>query len=360
MILRRLDRYLLWEWVKIFLLAAIGLPLVVMLIQLTEQLGTYFARDLTPMAVVVAYLFSFPDRVFLIVPAAVLFATVFSLATMNRHSELTAAKASGESVYRLVLPVLIAAALASAADVLVGELAPPATRRHLELLGEMETRSQDARYNFVFRAEEGWVYGIRELTEVRQTITDVVLEREGTGPEYPTLAVQARFARWSDSTNSWLLDDGRFRVIPTPGEELTFVFDSMVVAAMTETPADLLSEPQRPQEMRYAELERYVTALERSGGDGRLLRVELGLKLAVPATCFIIALFVIPLVVTNPRAGGAFGVALSLGTAIVFLVLVQLSRTIGGGGLIPPMVSAWLPNVVFGAAGVWTLWRAPT
>jgi lipopolysaccharide export system permease protein len=55
-------------------------------------------------------------------------------------------------------------------------------------------------------------------------------------------------------------------------------------------------EPKKPQEMRYAELDRYVDALERSGGDPRLLRVELALKLAVPCTCIIIAIFSVPLV----------------------------------------------------------------
>ena len=52
--------------------------------------------------------------------------------------------------------------------------------------------------------------------------------------------------------------------------------------------------------------------------------------------------------------------AVSLGTAVVFLVLVQLSRTIGLGGLIPPTLSAWLPNILFGTVGMVMLQRAPT
>ena len=80
----------------------------------------------------------------------------------------------------------------------------------------------------------------------------------------------------------------------------------------------------------------------------------------MPATCIIIAVFAIPLVVTGPRAGGAFGVAVALGTAVVFLVLVQLSRTIGGGGLIAPTLAAWLPNIAFGAVGAWMFKRART
>ena len=355
-----LDRYLMREWVKIFLLSALGLPAFVILIELAEKLDDYLIKDLEFSAVALAYFFSLPDRIFLILPAAVLFATVFSVGNMNRTAELTAAKASGRSVHRLVAPVLAAALLASGLGVVIGELAPPATRRQLELLGELEQRNQMARYNFVYRAEDGWVYAVRQLDITRQRMQNVVLEREGTGADYPTLSVQADRATYRDSMAYWSLRRGRFHISADPATVSTFVFDSMRVSSLVEHPRELLIEPKKPQEMRYAELDRYVDALERSGGDPRLLRVEQALKIAVPATCFIIALFAIPLVVSGPRMSGAFGVAVSLGTAVVFLVLVQLSRTVGLGGLIPPTLSAWLPNIVFGTVGLVMLQRAPT
>jgi lipopolysaccharide export system permease protein len=141
---------------------------------------------------------------------------------------------------------------------------------------------------------------------------------------------------------------------------LAFQFDSMQVRDLTEAPADLLIEPKKPEEMRYGELASYIRALERAGGDGRLLRVHLALKIAVPVTCLIIAIFAIPLVATGPRTSGAFGVAVSLVTAISFMVFVQLSRTIGSGGLVPPTLAAWLPTIVFGAAGLWMFAQAET
>ncbi|KPJ96885.1 MAG: hypothetical protein AMS20_17895 [Gemmatimonas sp. SG8_28] len=264
-----------------------------------------------------------------------LFATVFSVGNMNRHSELTAAKASGRGMHRVVLPVLFAATVAAGLGLIIGELTPPATRRQLELLEEEPRRSQTARYNFVYRAEEGWVYQVRQLNAMRSQMRDLVLEREGTGPAYPTLAVQARRAHWDSTEARWMLADGRLRVITGAPTEVAFAFDSMRLRSLVEGPAELLVEPKKPQEMRYAELGRYVDALERSGGDGRLLRVEQALKIAVPVTCIIIAFFAIPFVASGPRVSGAWGVAVALGTAIVFLVLVQLSRTIGSGGRRP-------------------------
>ena len=74
----------------------------------------------------------------------------------------------------------------------------------------------------------------------------------------------------------------------------------MRLRALTQSPADLLAEPKAPDEMRYAELGRYIDALKRSGNDANKLIVEQALKLALPATCLIIALFGAPLAVPGP------------------------------------------------------------
>ena len=67
-----------------------------------------------------------------------------------------------------------------------------------------------------------------------------------------------------------------------------------------------------------------------------------------------------PLAITTPRQGTAFGVALSLGTTVVFLIGIQLSQAVGTGGVIPPTVAAWLPNLLFGGAALVLLGRART
>ncbi len=360
MIPRTLDRYVLRLWLKIFVVTTFGFPLVVILIDLTDQLGDYLQRDLKPADIALAYVFGVPETVFMVLPAAVLFATVFSIGSLNRHSELIAAKASGISFYRVLIPILIASLFVTGLSAVVGETAPNATRRKLELLGELEIRSQNSRQNFVYRASEGWVYSIRSMNVGQRRLSDIVLEREGTGDSYPTLVVQARFGTYSDTTASWTLGDGRFRILSENKGESTFLFDSLRLRSFAETPAELLLEPKRPQEMTYAELGSYIEALERSGGDGRRLTVEQALKIAIPVTCVIISLFAAPLVVAAPRTSGAVGVAVGLGTTLIFLLMVQLSQAVGAGGLMPPVAAAWTPNVLFCVAGCWLLKRART
>ena len=99
-----LDRYVLSEWVKVFLLAALGFPFLVMVIDLTDRLDTYLGRGIPKGRIALSYVYFLPETISLVLPVAVLFAVVFTVGALGRHSELTAAKASGISFHRVVRP----------------------------------------------------------------------------------------------------------------------------------------------------------------------------------------------------------------------------------------------------------------
>jgi len=357
--LRTLDRYLLREWVRVLLITLLGFPILVIVIDLTDKLDTYMARGIKPSAVALSYVFDLPEKMFLVLPVAVLFATVFTVGTLGRHSELTAAKASGISFHRLVLPLFAAAGTAFLAGLLLGEIAPVATSRRLEMLGEKAIRSTSSRYNFVYRADHGWVYAIRALELRTREMTDLMLEREGSGGAYPTIVLAAQRAVFNDR---WTLHHGTLRYLAgnAPGGETAFQFDSLQTRTMTERPVDLLAEPKAPDEMRYGELRQYIDALSRSGSNAKKLQVELALKVAIPFICLLIALFGAPLAISSPKSGAAWGVAASLATTFIVLLMFQLAKAVGAGGVLPPMLAAWTPNLLVAACAVYLLRKAPT
>jgi lipopolysaccharide export system permease protein len=357
---RTLDRYVFSSWVRIFVLTALGFPLVSILINLTDTLNKLLDRGLTMRQIVVSYVYSIPENAFIVMPAAVLFATVFTVGAMGRHSELTAAKAGGLSFYRVTAPIFVASVLATGLAFLVGEVAPGATARQLEIQKAKQARSTSARYNFVYRGDAGWVYTVRSLDVGSRQLKQLMLERQGDGDRFPGLIITADSATYDPRRGTWRVKNGTSRVISGPGKQASFGFRSMRLRALTQTPADLLAEPKAPDEMRYAELGRYIDGLKRSGNDANKLIVEQALKLALPATCLIIALFGAPLAVQAPRAGAAIGIAISLGTTVIFLLLTQIMKAVGAGGVIDPTLAAWLPNAVFLVAGAILLARVRT
>jgi len=360
MIPRLLDRYILGLWLRIFGLTVLGFPIVSILINLTDSLNKLLDRGLTVRQIIVSYVYSVPENMFLVLPAAVLFATVFTVGVMARHSELTAAKAGGQSFRRLVFPLIIASGFATGLAVVVGELAPGATARQLKIQKAQAEAPGSARFNFVYRGDQGWVYTIRSLELSARKLKGLLFERQGTGITYPGLVVTADSATYDADRHAWHLWNGASRLIAAPDRQASFSFRSLRLRAFNQTPAELLAEPKAPDEMRYAELGRYIEALERSGNDANKLVVERALKLAIPVTCLIIAIFGAPLAITSPRAGTAFGIAISLGTTVFFLLLMQIAKAVGDGGLLNPTAAAWLPNALFLLIGLVLLARVRT
>lgn len=360
MLPRILDAYVARAFVRIFVITALGFPVFTTLIDLTDRIDNYLGAGIHPRAIALAYVFGTAEQIFFIIPAAVLFATVFSVGAFSRHSEITAAKASGISFQRLVAPIFVLSVVAAVLSYLIGEIVPRANERKAELLGLKERYSQSARYNFVYRADGDRTYTIRQLVVPAREIQDLQIEREGAGLN-PGYFLTARTALYDDSTGTgWWLHDGVFRHFLSDEQEVAFTFQKLHQRAFTERPADLLTQPKAPDQMTYEELGTYVKTLERSGSDANKLKVERALKIAIPVTCIVIALFGAPLGISGQRSGAAWGVAVSLATTIVFLLAIQISKAVGAGGLLPPLVAAWIPNAGFGLAGLVLFARART
>jgi len=203
------------------------------------------------------------------------------------------------------------------------------------------------------------VYKIGSLRVAQRMIEQLHIERKGRGGNYPSFVLATSRATYEDG-RGWLLHEGAMHVIPDSGLPVTFAFDSARSRHFRERPVELTTLPKAPAEMRFAELGRFIAAMERSGADVNQLRVERMLKIAVPVTCMIILLFGAPLATSTQRGGAAYGVGISLLTTVVFLMLVQLTKAIGGRGVFSPEVAAWIPGMLFGAIGIILLTRVRT
>lgn len=359
-LLRPLDRYVFSEFWRIFVTTALGFPVLVFVIDLTDKVDTYLSRQLPKSQIALSYLYWLPDSMFMVLPAAVLFATVFSIGAFTRHSEITAAKASGMSFYRLVAPIFVGAFLAMLCGLAISELAPITNARRLELLEDQKYKRVTDKANFAFASVEGRTYKVGYLSSARGTMDNLEIERPGTGEAYPTVLLAATQANYRDPASGWVLRRGTVHVIGGELDDVAIHFDSSYNRQMIEKPQELLANARSPQEMRWGELGRFIAALDRSGADTNVLKVERALKIAIPVTCLVIVLFGAPLATSTQRGGTAFGVGISLATTVIFLMLIQLTKAIGGKGLIAPELAAWIPNAVFAVIGTYLFARVRT
>lgn len=349
-LVRPLDKYVFSEWFKIFLATAVGFPLLVILFDATDNLDKYLAKKLPVGDIAMSYVYWLPDSLFMILPAAVLFATVFSIGAFTRHSEITAAKASGLSFYRFIAPIFFGAVIAAAMGLVIGEYAPIATKKRLELLERQTVNNMSQRFNFAYAADAGRVYKVQTLYVARKIIDGLTIERKGKGPSYPSYILASNAATYRQD-RGWTISSGTMHVLTDSVNNITYAFDSARDNRFTELPQDLMVTPKAPEDMNFKELGRFVRAMERSGADVNRLRVERMLKIVIPITSVIILLFAASLATSTQRGGAAYGVGLALGTTVIFIFLVQLTKGLGSNGLIPPEVAAWTPSIVFGVLG---------
>lgn len=358
--MRILDRYVIGQFLKIFLICVLGVPFLFQVIDLTDRLDNFLQDGVGQAQVAAFYFYQLPYQMLLAFPIACLLAAVFTVSRMTRHFEVTATKAGGVSFYRLVAPMLLLGLAISLLALSLSEVVPDSNRLAAEAIDKDEHREFEVRLNFVYRGDEGRYYFVRRLDAAAGTMRIIKIDREGTGHAYPSYSVSAPDARWDSTAALWVLENGHVRYMPERNRIIDVAFTEMWQAPFRETPADLLAKSKAPEEMDYAELGRFIDALERSGENPKKEMVQQALKIAFPFTCFIIVLFGAPLANSTRRGGAALSIGLALATTIVFLTLIRIGEALGAGGVLPPVAAAWFPNAIFFFAGLGLMARVKT
>jgi lipopolysaccharide export system permease protein len=118
---------------------------------------------------------------------------------------------------------------------------------------------------------------------------------------------------------------------------------------LKERPEDFQHLEKKPEEMTFAELGRYVAKIQSEGYDATRYQVDFQAKIAFPFTPVIMALLGIAVALFQGKRGGiAVGVAASVSLAFIYLLVFQLVVSIGYTGSLPPILAAWVPNILFG------------
>jgi len=352
--MRLLDRLVLGTFLKLFVLALAATPPLFMLADITENLDRYIDRGLASTQVAMAYLWMMPTYIQWSFPIAALVAAVFTIHNMTMHREVVAAKAGGISFHRLALPVLIGGVVLMVVALGLSELGPYGWRRANEILRNQP--GQAWRTDFVYQTEGGLAISARRLTVDERRMSGIVVQRQNEGGY---LHLDAEDAVWRDG-EGWVFYSGNARFVQGPDTVRSYRFARLRMTGLEEEPEDLLEEPREDEEMTYGEIKQLAAIIERSGGEPHKLLVKKEQKLAIPIATLIIILFGIPLATSSKRGGTAYGVGVSLGSTLLYLLLLKISAGFGASGAIPPFWAAWLPNLLFLAVGMVLMSRVRT
>lgn len=359
--MRLLDRYLLSEFLQALLFSLLAFVLIFVLVDVFEKLDFLIDHRVTILLAALFYLYQIPYIVVLVMPVAMLLASMATTSSLARHNEMVSMKSAGLHLYRILRPLFLLGLAVSLLTLVVGETLIPATNR---LKGELERRrirreaevDRSVRHRFLFDGAQGRQFYIKRLDASRGVMDSVSLLQLDRGHNI-VLRIDAGRGEWRDGR--WVLSDVIRRRFSPDGSEQA---DSLAILALDdcpETPADFVEPALLPDEMGFFELRRYIDRVRRSGGDVRRPVVELYLKLSFPFANLIILLFGLPLMANARRSGAALTFAVSMLICFAFWGILQTGRALGHGGVLPPLLASWLPNLVFGSVGAYLLHRAP-
>jgi lipopolysaccharide export system permease protein len=356
--MRTMDRYVAREFMRLFLLFALAAPILFIIGDWTDNINHYSDRGLTLDRIALGYLYRLPLFISWSFPVAALVATVFTVNNMSRHSEMAAAKAGGISFYRVLAVLPILGIALTIAGMIVQELVPIGEGKRKVVMGEVEETSDAMRHEFVYSSPSGQVFTVRRLgIQPRGQIGGLAIDQRKDGVHTYVTATDAYY----DSTGIWRLENGYVRRFAgDTGPETAYHFRQMHIQSFRETPDQLMARPKEPEEMRYGELGTYITTLERSGVGVDKLKVERAGKIAIPFATLVIVLFGAPLATTSHRGGPAYGIGISLGVTILYMLLFKVTGAAGEAGALDPLPAAWIPNGLFFVAALLLLTRVRT
>jgi lipopolysaccharide export LptBFGC system permease protein LptF len=116
-----------------------------------------------------------------------------------------------------------------------------------------------------------------------------------------------------------------------------------------------MTEVPEPRRMTYPQLSRYIGELRQSGYDVLEHEVELYRKVAFPFVTLVMTFIAVPFAVTTGRRGAMYGIGIGIVLALVYWTMISVFAAFGAGGVISPLLAAWSPNLLFGAAAIYLL-----
>ena len=297
-------------------------------------------------------------------PISMLLAVLITFGLFEKSSEITAMKASGMSIYRVILPVLVMAAVVAVGLFFFDQLYLPQLNKKQDALRNQIKGKPAQTY---LRPDQKWIFG-QHSTIYYYEFFDPDQDRFGSISAFEfdpktfqlTKRIYAERAYWSDTLHRWTFENGWERDFK--GEAVTEYrpFDVSTFAELNEPPTYFKKEVKQSLEMNYEELHRYINDLAQSGFDVVRLRVQLNKKLAFPVMTFVMAVLAVPFALRGGRRGALTGIAMAVGIAVIYWIGMGFFEAMGNASQLPPVVAAWSPDLLFALVGGYLLLKVPT
>lgn len=364
-----LDDYVMREFLTSLALVLSSFLVLSVVFSFFELIGDII-RNRTPLVTVGGYLLNLiPYMIYSLTPLCALIAVLVTVGGLNRSSELTAMKASGMSLYRIVAPIFVLAAVLAVGLFAFDDLyLPQANRRQEALRSEIKGKPAQT----FLRPDRKWISGqeangsptrifyYQFFDSDKDVFANLTVFEFQPGSFLLQRRIFATSARWNPQVQQWEMENGWQRTFNHESIATYQPFATSTFPEIHELPAYFKKESRPSQEMSYGDLSAYIHDLKQSGFDTMRLRVQLNHKIAYPLMTLVMAIFAVPFAMMMGKRGSLAGYATAIGMAIAYQLIASVFESMGNVNALPPMLAAWSVDLLFALGGTYLLLRTPT
>ena len=359
-----LDDYILRDFTS-YLGMVVGAFLMLLLVfTLFELLGDILRNQISPWTVGEYLLNVSPFFLYNITHLSMLLAVLITFGVMQRANEVTAIKATGTSIYRIVVPITLAAAVLAGSLFFFDQFYLPRTNKRQDALRNRIKGKPPQTY---LQPDRKWIFGQHSdiyyyqfFDPDRNQFGSVSVFQFNPKTFEITRRIYAVRAHWHEQLQRWVYEQGWERELRGVAIQNYRQFDVTTFPQLGEPPTYFKKEVKQSSEMSYEELRRYIHDLQQSGFDVVRLRVQLHEKFAFPLMTLVMAILAIPFSLSAGRRGALAGVAVAVAIAVIYTVTSRLFEAMGNLSQLPPALAAWSPDLIFGMVGGYLILKVPT
>jgi LPS export ABC transporter permease LptG/LPS export ABC transporter permease LptF len=364
--LRIIDRYFIREILPPFLLALLVFTFILQIPPVMEVAERLIAKGVAWQTIGWIMLTLVPQALGITIPMALLVGLLVALGRISGDRETVALQACGVSVYRMLVPVLIVAALGWAATSWVMiEALPRANQSYRETVYNIVAAraENEVRPRVFFEDFPNLVLYIRDVPADGRGWQDVFLA-DTRRPNEPEIFLARRGRMVIDRERrrvDMVLEGGAQHRAPaaTPDKYEVQRFETMTLGLDPDSVFPRSGVQRGDNEMTIPELRAEADRRLEAGVSPHNQVMAIHKKFSIPMACFVFALMGLGLGVTSRKDGKQSSFVVAIAVIFVYYIFMYTGESMAKARWIPASLAMWIPNLVLGAAGLTLVaWRA--
>ena len=348
-----LDKYFCREFFKLLTLCLLVFVMIYHVISFVGGVDNFLESNVSMGRMFIYHLYETPFIVMQMLPPSSLIAVIIMFTLMKKNNEIIALKCAGLNLWRVSRPIIITALFLSIALFLFAEVIVPITSSKSRRIYRVEVDKKVPQYlssrSHIWFKGADCIYWIGRFDNAKKVMENFTLYF--FDPSFRLAKrIDGRQGIWKDG--KWEIRDGIVLKAGASGDYSLNRFNRIDLT-LPETPEVFIREEKKPEEMSYWQLKRFAQTLRTEGYDATRYFVDLNVKLSFPFIVLAMVLIGIPVGLWPVKGGTPMTVTLGVLLCFLYLLILGFSRSLALADVFPPILAAWLANILFFFLGIY-------